>query len=74
MVVLVDLGNDATRAPGLILSLARPEKNPPQLDQSISLGKYERLFRLNFVRHRHATTLSGRLELTIDEKREAEAK
>ena len=67
-------GNDATRAPGLILSLARPERNPPQLDRSISLGKYERLFRLNFVNPRHAATLSGYLELTKDEKLGVKAK
>ena len=58
----------------MILSLARPEGNPPQLDRSISLVKFERLFRLNFVNPRHAATRSGCLELTIDERREAEAK
>ena len=60
-------GNDATRAPGLILSLARREKNPPQLDRSISLGKYEHLFRLNFVNRRHPATLLDRVQLSIDE-------
>ena len=67
-------GNDATRAQGLILSLARPEGNPPQLDGSISLVKFERLFRLNFVNPRHAATLSGYLELTKDEKLGVKAK
>ena len=67
-------GNDASRAPGLILSLARREKNPPQLDQSISLGKYERLFRLNCGDPWHPATLSGYLELTKDEKLGVKAK
>ena len=67
-------GTDATRAPGLILSLAKPEGNPPQLDRAIRLGKYERLFRLKFVSPRHPATLSGCFELTIEKKREAEAK
>ena len=67
-------GNDATRAPALILSLARPEENPPQLDRAISLVNFERLFRLNVVCPRHAAFLEGYLELTIDEKGEAEAK
>ena len=67
-------GNDATRAPGLILSLARPEETPPQLDRAISLVNFERLFRLNFVNPRHAATLSGYLELTKDEKLGVKAK
>ena len=67
-------GNDTTRASGLILSLARVEENPPQLYRAISLVNFERLFRLNFVYPRHAATLEGYLELTIDEKGEAEAK
>ena len=67
-------GNDATRAPGLILSLARPEENPPQLDRAISLVNFERLFRLNFVNPRHAATLSGFFELTKDENLGVKAK
>ena len=67
-------GNDATRAPGLILSLARPQGNPPQLDRAISLVHFERLFRLNFVNPRHPATLLDHVQLRIDEKREAEAK
>ena len=50
-------GNDATRALGLILSLARPEENPPQLDRAVSLVHFERLFRLNVVNTRLAATL-----------------
>ena len=58
----------------MILSLARLEENPPQLDRAISLVNFERLFRLNFVNPGPPATLSGYLELAIDEKREAEAK
>ena len=67
-------GNDATRAPGLILFLAWPEENPPQLDRAISLFNFERLFRLNFVIPRHAATLSAHLALTKDEKLGVKAK
>ena len=50
----------------MILSLARPEKNPPQLDRAISLVSFERLFRLNFVNPQHLTTVWWLFALTID--------
>ena len=58
----------------MILSLARPEENPPHLDGAISLVNFERLFRLNVVNPRHPATLSGYLELTKDEKLGVKAK